>query len=112
MIKHTTKDFKNYENFQLLLIYDDILINSEEIKNFLLPNEINLLLANIPFTERVKFTLEIIYVSQVVHYFNITRAFEKMNEIQKQLDEEKQKTDELARQLKILNEKLAQKGMI
>ena len=112
LIKHTTKDFKNYENFQLLLIYDDILINSEEIKNFLLPNEINLLLANIPFTERVKFTLEIIYVSQVVHYFNITRAFEKMNEIQKQLDEEKQKTDELARQLKILNEKLSQKGMI
>ena len=47
-----------------------------------------------------------------MHYFNITRAFEKMNEIQKQLDEEKQKTDELARQLKILNEKLSQKGMI
>ena len=112
LIKHTTKDFKNYENFQLLLIYDDILINSEEINNFLSPNEINLLLENIPFTERVKFTLEIIYVSQVVHYFNISRTFEKMNEIQKKLDKEMEKTDELDRKLKILNEKLSQKGMI
>jgi len=112
LIKNTTKDFKNYENFQLLLIYDDILINSEEIKNVLLPNEINLLLTNIPFAERVKFTLEIIYVSQVMHFFNITRTMENLNEIQKKLDKEMQKTDELDKQIKILNEKLSQKGII
>ena len=56
-----------------LLIYDDILFDTEEIKNTISESEFNKLLKSIPFTEKVKISFEIVYVSQVMHIFNIEK---------------------------------------
>ena len=85
LIKNTTKNIKNYESFQLLLIYDDILFDTEEIKNTISESEFNKLLESIPFTEKVKISFEIIYVSQVKHIFNISRAFKKIHKLENRI---------------------------
>ena len=74
----------NYHN-KILLIYDDILFDTEEIKNTISESEFNKLLESIPFTEKVKISFEIIYVSQVKHIFNISRAFKKIHKLENRI---------------------------
>ena len=70
LIKNTTGDFDLCKNIQLLLIYDDIIFNSEKIMDNTDIEEIKKIINDISFTETIKFTIEILYINQIVHYYN------------------------------------------
>ena len=55
LIKNTTKDFHVYKNIQLLLIYDEIICDSEDLLKYITVVQIKSIITNIPFTENAKF---------------------------------------------------------
>ena len=68
LVKNTTNDFYYYDNIQLLLIYDDVIINRDELKKIISVEQIKSILTSIPFNEQAKFSVEIIYISQYSEY--------------------------------------------
>ena len=87
LIKNTTNDFKLYDNIQLLLIYNDIIFDTDNIENFISEDSIKELLRNASFTENIKFTIEIIYIYQVMYSYNISNVLNKMHQMEKELKE-------------------------
>ena len=100
LIKNTTRDFKKYQNIQLLLIYDDIIFNSNDLKILISLNQIKSILKEISFSEIVDFNLEIIYISQSVNVFNITRSFKEMRNMKNQMNEMAKKMERRNRKMK------------
>ena len=105
LIKNTTKDFYSYKNIQLLLIYDDIICERDELKKYISEEQIKSILNQISFTEKVKFTIEIIYVSQTVNVYNISKSFEEMNKM-------KNKMNKMEIEIKNLREILEKNGLL
>ena len=101
LIKNTTNDFYSYDNIQLLLIYDDVIVNKDELKKLINVEQIKSILTSIPFNERAKFSVEIIYISQTVNVYNISKAFDEINKLNVEIKELKVKIDKLE---KILGE--------
>ena len=88
LLKNTSNNIRTYENIQLLLIYDELIYNSEQIKILLDENDIIKILTDIPFSENANFTIEIIYMSQIINFYNISKMndrMKKMNELIKNL---------------------------
>jgi len=85
LIKNTTNDFYSYDNIQLLLIYDDVIVNKDELKKLISVEQINSMLTSIPFNERIKFSVEIIYISQTVNIYNISKALDEMNKMKAEI---------------------------
>ena len=116
LIKNTTKDFDKYHNIQLLLIYDDIIFNSNDLKALISVDQIKSILKDICFFEIANFNLEIIYISQSVNVFNISRSFKemtnmknKMNKMEKKMNIQDNKIKRLEntinKLIKFINEK-------
>ena len=82
LIKNTTKDFYSYDNIQLLLIYDDVIVNRDELKKLISEEQIKSILTTIPFKERAKFSVEIIYISQIVNIYNSSKVFDEINKME------------------------------
>ena len=59
MIKNTSNNVGKYDNIQLLLIYDELIYDSEEIDMLLRKDDIKKILTDIPFNENVHITIEI-----------------------------------------------------
>ena len=95
LIKNTTKDFHVYKNIQLLLIYDEIICDSEDLLKYITVEQIKSILTNIPFTENAKFTIEIIYISQVVNTHNISKYFKELRNMKSIINELKEKVKNL-----------------
>lgn len=89
LIKNTTNDLYLYNNIQFLLIYDDIIINKDEITKMISVEQIKSILSSIPFTENAIFSVEIIYISQTVNIYNISKAFDEIDKLKKELKEVK-----------------------
>ena len=100
MIKNTTNDFYSYDNIQLLLIYDDVIVNKDELKKLINVEQIKSILTSIPFNERAKFSVEIIYISQTVNVYNISKAFDEINKLNVEIKELKVKIDKLEKILR------------
>ncbi len=99
LIKNTSDDYKKINHFQLLLIYDDIVFNSDKIKKNIEIDEINEILKDISFNEKIYFTIEIVYVSQIVHFYNIhndLKIRKKMTNLIKQM---KNEMDEMKKEM-------------
>lgn len=86
LLKNTSNYVIDYENIQLLLIYDELIYNYEQINNILNENDIKKILTDIPFTEDANFTIEIIYMSQIINYINISKMNDKMNQMMKMMN--------------------------
>ena len=95
LIKNTTKDFHVYKNIQLLLIYDEIICDSEDLLKYITVEQIKSILTNIPFRENAKFTIEIIYISQVVNTYNISKYFKELRNMKSIINELKEKVKNL-----------------
>ena len=93
LLKKTSKDYYSIKNIQLLLIYDDIVFGSEEIKKLIDLEDIQNILEGISFSEERIFNIEIAYISQVVHYFN---SFNDSREIKQLKNEIKKMKEELS----------------
>ena len=89
LVKNTTNDFYYYDNIQLLLIYDDVIINRDELKKIISVEQIKSILTSIPFNERAKFFVEIIYISQTVNIYSISKAFNEINKLKEELKQVK-----------------------
>ena len=89
LVKNTTNDFYYYDNIQLLLIYDDVIINRDELKKIISVEQIKSILTSIPFNERAKFSIEIIYISQTVNIYSISKAFNEINKLKEELKQVK-----------------------
>ena len=90
LIRNTSKDLYLYENIQLLLIYDDLIINSNELNEYISKEEIKSILESTAFKESISFTIEIIYVSQVMYYYNISYITDEMNKLKSEVKNLKQ----------------------
>ena len=102
LIKNTSDDYKKLNNIQLLLIYDDIVFNADKIKKNIEIDEINEILKDISFNEKIIFTIEIVYVSQIVHFYNINNDLKikkkqtnLINQMKNKMDEMNKKMDEM-----------------
>ena len=89
LVKNTTNDFYYYDNIQLLLIYDDVIINRDELKKVISVEQIKSILTSIPFNEQAKFSVEIIYISQTVNIYSISKAFNEINKLKEELKQVK-----------------------
>ena len=69
LIKNTSNNVGKYDNIQLLLIYDELIHDSEEIDMLLRKDDIKKILTDIPFNENVHITIETIYLSQRIIKF-------------------------------------------
>ena len=85
LIKNTSNNVGKYDNIQLLLIYDELIHDSEKINQFLNKEDIKKILTDIPFNENAHFTIEIIYMSQIINYFNISKMNDKMKDMKKEM---------------------------
>ena len=91
LMKNTSNNVGDYENIQLVLIYDELIYDYGQINNILNESDIKNILIDIPFTENINFTIEIIYMSQKINYINISKMNDKMNQMMKmmkRMDEE------------------------
>jgi len=86
LIKNTTKDFYSYDNIQLLLIYDDVIVKRDELKKLISEEQIKSILISIPFKERAKFSVEIIYISQTLNIYNISKYVDKINKMEAKIN--------------------------
>ena len=86
LIKNTTKDFYSYDNIQLLLIYDDVIVKRDELKKLISMEQIKSILTTIPFNERAKFSVEIIYISQTLNIYNISKYVDKINKMEAKIN--------------------------
>ena len=100
-IKFPKKKELFIDNIQLLLIYNDVIFDTDNIENFISEDSIKELLRNASFTENIKFTIEIIYIYQVMYSYNISNVLNKMHQMEKELKE-----------LKEIEENLIKKGII
>lgn len=91
LIRNTTNGFRTYENIQLLLIYNDIIFNTENLEKYISKEDIKEIMKKASFTENVKFTIEIVYISQVMHSYNISNVLNKMHKMESELEEMKKK---------------------
>jgi len=91
LIRHTTNGFRTYENIQLLLIYNDIIFNTENLDKYISKEDIKEIMKKASFTKNVKFTIEIVYISQVMHSYNISNVLNKMHKMESELEEMKKK---------------------
>ena len=82
LIKNTTKDYYSYDNIQLLLIYDDVIVNRDELKKLISEEQIKSILISIPFNESTKFSVEIIYISQIMNIYNSSKVFDEINKME------------------------------
>ena len=51
--------------------------------------QIKSILTSIPFNERAKFSVEIIYISQTVNIYSISKAFNEINKLKEELKQVK-----------------------
>ena len=105
LIKNTTKKFKEFQNIQLLLIYDDIIFDSDELKKYISIDNIKAILTNIYFRERVKFSVEIIYISQAVNIFNISKSVQDMNDMKKNMNDMKKNMNDMKKNMNHMKKK-------
>ena len=63
------------QNFQLLLIYDEIIVHENEIMNYINKEEIKKIVNEQSLNETLEFTIEIVYISQIVHFYNTINLF-------------------------------------
>ena len=59
-----------------------MIINRDELKQLISGEQIKSILISIPFKERTKFSVEIIYISQIVNIYNIFKAFAEINKME------------------------------
>ena len=59
-----------------------MIINRDELKQLISGEQIKSILISIPFKERTKFSVEIIYISQTVNIYNISKAFAEINKME------------------------------
>ena len=63
-----------------------MILNKDEFKKLISVEQINSILTSIPFNERTKFSVEIIYISQTVNIYNISKAFDEMNKMKEEIN--------------------------
>ena len=59
-----------------------MIVNRDELKQLIRGEQIKSILISIPFKERTKFSVEIIYISQTVNIYNISKAFAEINKME------------------------------
>ena len=59
-----------------------MIVNRDELKQLIRGEQIKSILIFIPFKERAKFSVEIIYISQTVNIYNISKAFAEINKME------------------------------
>ena len=105
LVKNTNNNLYKYNNMQLLLIYDDIIVNQNVIKELISKEEIEFILNRVAFKEKLSFTIEIIYVSQMMNFYNSSYMFKKLtkdiNELKTQNKQLEGKIEKLERILRI-----------
>lgn len=90
------------QNFQLLLIYDEIIVHENEIMNYINKEEIKKIVNEQSLNETLEFTIEIVYISQIVHFYNTLNDLKERREMKNEITKLKSKVEELER---ILNDK-------
>ena len=103
LIKNTNNNLYKYNNMQLLLIYDDIIVNQNVIKELISKEDIKSILNRVAFKEKLSFTIEIIYVSQMMNFYNSSYVFKKLT---KDINELKTKNKQYEIDKKIMEEKI------
>ena len=103
LIKNTNNNLYKYNNMQLLLIYDDIIVNQNVIKELISKEDIKSILNRVAFKEKLSFTIEIIYVSQMMNFYNSSYMFKKLT---KDINELKTKNKQYEIDKKIMEEKI------
>ena len=63
-----------------------MIVNRDELKQLIRGEQIKSILIFIPFKERAKFSVEIIYISQIVNIYNISKAFDKINKMEAKIN--------------------------
>ena len=83
--KNSLKNLEKIENIQLLLIYDDIVFNSDVIENMVDIEELKKIVNDVSFSENVEFNIEIVYISQIVHYYNSFHDFKEKRKLKDEI---------------------------
>ncbi len=109
LIKNTNNNLYKYNNMQLLLIYDDIIVNQNVIKELISKEEIKSILNRVAFKEKLSFTIEIIYVSQMMNFYNSSYVFKKLT---KDINELKTKNTQLEGKIEKLEKILRNNGLL
>ena len=63
-----------------------MIVNRDELKQLISGEQIKSILISIPFKERAKFSVEIIYISQIVNIYYISKAFDKINKMEAKIN--------------------------
>ena len=90
------------QNFQLLLIYDEIIVHENEIMNYINKEEIKKIVNEQSLNETLEFTIEIVYISQIVHFYNTLNDLKERREMKNEIRKLKSKVEDLER---LLNDK-------
>ena len=106
LIKNTTGDLYLFENVQLLLIYDDIIFNSEKVMDKIDDDEIKKIINDISFTETIKFTIEILYINQIVHYYNTQHDLKERKKMKETMQTMKNEIENLKNEINDLKSKI------
>ena len=95
LIKNSLKNLENIEEIQLLLIYDDIVFNSDVIEKMIDIDDLKKIVIDVSFSENVKFNIEIVYISQIVHYYNSFNDFKERRKLKGQIEDLQNKNKEI-----------------
>ena len=93
--KNSLKNLENIEEIQLLLIYDDIVFNSDVIEKMIDIDDLKKIVIDVSFSENVKFNIEIVYISQIVHYYNSFNDFKERRKLKEQIQDLQNKNKEM-----------------
>ena len=93
--KNSLKNLENIEEIQLLLIYDDIVFNSDVIEKMIDIDDLKKIVIDVSFSENVKFNIEIVYISQIVHYYNSFNDFKERRKLKGQIEDLQNKNKEI-----------------
>ena len=93
--KNSLKNLEKIENIQLLLIYDDIVFNSDVIENMVDIEELKKIVNDVSFSENVEFNIEIVYISQIVHYYNSFHDFKEKRKLKDEIQDLKNSNIEM-----------------
>ena len=111
--KNSLKNLENIEEIQLLLIYDDIVFNSDVIEKMIDIDDLKKIVIDVSFSENVKFNIEIVYISQIVHYYNSFNDFKERRKLKGQIEDLQNKNKEIVNKNKVMeNEINALKSII
>ena len=102
LIKNTSNNVGKYDDVQLVLIYDELIHDSEEINKFLSKDDIKKILTDLPFNENAYFSIEIIYMCQTINYFNISKMNDRMTKMDQTLKDMNKKLENMDSKLKKL----------